>query len=225
MFRCRSGMLNDRLSGNDKTKKIILAVIEKQQPESLQRLIKDVQKTENHSDDEIMQLLIELNQEKRISLRELRIRKDFGDYVFSLETVWYWCVLAIAVLTALVVLVIPENLFYMLLIRNVLGLFLVLYLPGFVLLKNLFPQDVVSKSSPNLNIIERITLNISLSLAISGITGLALYYTIIGLNLLNVTVCLVVVTVVLSTTALLREYLSLEKFFKKARKNAEYFVA
>jgi uncharacterized membrane protein len=218
-------MLNDRLSGNDKTKKIILAVIEKQQPESLQRLIKDVQKTENHSDDEIMQLLIELNQEKRISLRELRIRKDFGDYVFSLETVWYWCVLAIAVLTALVVLVIPENLFYMLLIRNVLGLFLVLYLPGFVLLKNLFPQDVVSKSSPNLNIIERITLNISLSLAISGITGLALYYTIIGLNLLNVTVCLVVVTVVLSTTALLREYLSLEKFFKKARKNAEYFVA
>jgi uncharacterized membrane protein len=216
--------LSEIPSVQEKTKDLIVDIIEKQKPESLQRLIKAVQKIKQLSDDDIIKLLIELSNEKRITLSELRTKKVFGDYIFSLDAVWYWCVLIISVLTSLVVLVIPENLFYMWLVRNVLGLFLVLYLPGYVLFKNLFHQGINFRKNLNLDIIEQITLSISFSLAISAITGLSLY-TLKSLNLLNVTLGLMVVTILLATTALVSDYLTLEKYFQKIRKNAEYFIA
>jgi uncharacterized membrane protein len=217
--------LSDQVSDQEKTKNLILEIIEKQKPESLQRLVSIVQKTDDHSESEIISLLLELNSQKRIELSELRFKKDLKNFVFSIECNWYWGILAMAIVATIFVLVIPQDLFYMWFVRNLLGLVLVLFLPGYAMLKVLFPRGFNPQKNINLGIIESLTLSISFSLGLSAIVGLVLYYTTIGLNLIYVTIGLFALTVVIATVAVILDYRLLQSYYRRSRKTAEYFKA
>lgn len=69
-------------------------------------------------------------------------------------------------------------------LRNVLGLPLVLFLPGYTLIAALFP------AKSDLDGIERTALSFGLSIAIVPLIGLVLNYTPFGIRLLPVLVCL-----------------------------------
>ena len=83
-------------------------------------------------------------------------------------------------------------------IRNLLGLPLVLFLPGYSLLAALFP------AKPDLEGIERICLSFGLSIATVPLIGLGLNYTSWGIRLLPILISLSVFTFLMCGLAFLR---------------------
>ena len=83
-------------------------------------------------------------------------------------------------------------------VRIVLGLPLVLFLPGYALIALLFPRKA------DLDSIERVALSFGLSIAVVPLIGLGLNYTPFGIRLSPVLFCLSIVTIALALGACLR---------------------
>ncbi|MCW3134407.1 MAG: DUF1616 domain-containing protein [Methanophagales archaeon] len=83
-------------------------------------------------------------------------------------------------------------------VRIILGLPLVLFLPGYALIATLFPRK------DDLDGIERIALSFGLSIAITPLLGLALNYTPFGIRLSPVLIVLSVFTIALAIGAYIR---------------------
>lgn len=83
-------------------------------------------------------------------------------------------------------------------LRNVLGLPLVLFLPGYALIAALFP------AKSDLDGIERTALSFGLSIAIVPLIGLVLNYTPFGIRLLPVLVCLSIFIFIMCWLAYIR---------------------
>jgi uncharacterized membrane protein len=83
-------------------------------------------------------------------------------------------------------------------IRIILGLPLVLFLPGYALITTLFPRE------DDLDGIERIALSFGLSIAITPLLGLALNYTPFGIRLSPILIVLSVFTISLAIGAYVR---------------------
>jgi len=80
-------------------------------------------------------------------------------------------------------------------VRVVLGLLLVLFLPGYSLIAALFPRK------DDLDGIERIALSFGLSIAVVPLLGLALNYTPYGIRMAPILIVLSVFTVLLAVVA------------------------
>ena len=83
-------------------------------------------------------------------------------------------------------------------VRILLGLLLVLFLPGYSLIAALFP------GKDDLDGIERIALSFGLSIAVVPLLGLALNYTPFGIRLVPILIVLSIFTVSLAVIAYLR---------------------
>ena len=83
-------------------------------------------------------------------------------------------------------------------VRVVLGLLLVLFLPGYSLIAALFPRG------DDLDAIERIALSFGLSIAVVPLIGLALNYTPFGIRLVPLLAGLSVFTISLAMVACVR---------------------
>ncbi|NQE54437.1 hypothetical protein C5S29_12670 [ANME-1 cluster archaeon GoMg3.2] len=83
-------------------------------------------------------------------------------------------------------------------IRIILGLPLVLFLPGYSLIATFFPRK------DDLDGIERVALSFGLSIAITPLLGLALNYTPFGIRLLPILIVLSVFTISLALGAYVR---------------------
>jgi uncharacterized membrane protein len=90
-------------------------------------------------------------------------------------------------------------------IRIILGLPLVLFLPGYALIAALFPRK------DDLDGIERIALSFGLSIAITPLLGLALNYTPFGIRLLPILIVLSVFTISIAISAYVRRSMILEE--------------
>jgi uncharacterized membrane protein len=75
----------------------------------------------------------------------------------------------------------------------------VLFLPGYSLIKTLFPTREIDN-------IERTALSIGMSLALVPLVGLLLNYTPWGIRLTPITVSLLSLTIILSIAGLFREH-------------------
>jgi len=106
---------------------------------------------------------------------------------------------------SLTVFLVPED-NYFISIRHVLGLVMILWLPGYSLIKLLFPSYSFLKTS--IDDIERAALSIGTSLALVSIIGLILNYTPWGINLTSIVFCLFLVTTLFATTGIWRQYVS-----------------
>ena len=83
-------------------------------------------------------------------------------------------------------------------VRIILGLPLVLFLPGYALIAALFIRK------DNLDGIERVALSFGLSIAITPLLGLALNYTPFGIRLTPILIVLTVFTIALAIGACVR---------------------
>lgn len=106
--------------------------------------------------------------------------------------------LLVTVLTILTVLFVLEPTLNKTVVRTVLGLLLVLFLPGYALIASLFPKK------DDLDGIERLALSFGLSIAITPLIGLALNYTPFGIRLDPILISLTAVTLVLCAASYLR---------------------
>jgi len=123
----------------------------------------------------------------------------FRNFLLSDEGRWYWVIVAITLLSATATFVIPENAFLLVYVRHVLGSLLVLYLPGYCFIKIVFRLNKLQQ-------LERIVLSIGMSILFVFIIGLVLNYTPWGITPIPIIFSLFLLTLVLATIALIKEY-------------------
>lgn len=107
-------------------------------------------------------------------------------------------IILVVILTLLCALFVLEPTLNKTVVRTVLGLLLVLFLPGYALIASLFPKK------ENLDTIERLALSFGLSIAITPLIGLVLNYTPWGIRLDPILVSLTGITLLLCVVAIIR---------------------
>jgi uncharacterized membrane protein len=153
---------------------------------------------------------MKLQQEGKIRLQtpEMPIPKKLTSYLNSNQALWYWITIALTIATAIVVLAAPEDVYPLAYLRYVLGTVFILWLPGYALIKALFPRQLLllTTSEKDLDTIVRISLSIGMSIALVPMVGLLLNYTPWGIRLTPIVLSLVGLTAVFATAAIMREY-------------------
>jgi len=179
----------------------ILDVVMKNNPKTVNELVKLVQPKYPIPEKEILEHILHLQNQGKIALKnhQAPVTPLLRSYVFSTKANWYWTIIAVAAATALLVFTIPENAIPIVYARYLLGSIFVLFLPGYSLIKALFPTR-------ELDNIERTALSIGMSLALVPITGLLLNYTPWGIRVTPVTLSLLALTTVFATAAIIREH-------------------
>ena len=189
----------------------IMDTVRNKKPETVKQLIKLVQQRFSLPEPEIRKLILNLQNKRKLVFREqVLLPSTHKAYIFSAKAAWYWTIIALAISAA--VFIIPENPSPSVYITCVLGSLFVLFLPGFCLIKALFPTK-------ELDNIERTALSIGTSLALFPITGLLLHYTPWGIRTTPVTLSLLALTITLATAAVVREHEAIERNLVKKTEN------
>ena len=138
--------------------------------------------------------------------------KTLFDYLQSTQALWFW-------LTSIIIVIIPivslsfANIFPLIFVRWSFAVLLIFWLPGFILVKLLFPKKPEQRQSEEyLDPLERVAISIGLSMVFVPIVGLVLNYTPGGISLMPILFSLAALAMLLSFFALAREYQSLTKF-------------
>jgi uncharacterized membrane protein len=115
--------------------------------------------------------------------------------------------MALSVVATITIFVVPESDVPLAYLRSSFGIIFVLFLPGFALIKALFPAKVpFQTSSDDMDAVERIALSFGMSLALVPMFGLILYFSPWGLGLTSITLSLLVFSIIFATIAVLREH-------------------
>ena len=180
----------------------LIKLVKEKKPTSVRHLV-DLTKMETSfiSEQKIMEHILRLESQGKLKLKEPSIRPPLklSTYLKTRDATWYWIILILATTTALTVFTIQEDTHPLIYIRYVLGAIFVVFLPGYSLIKALFPEK-------ELDNIERTALSIGMSLALVPITGLILNYTPWGIRTAPITLSLLALTTIFATAAIMREY-------------------
>jgi hypothetical protein len=179
-----------------------LQLVKKENPESVEQLQKLAKEKLSLADEEALKHIMQLINHEKIKLKESpkQTPQSLKAYIRSGEAYWFWTTISLTIATAITVFTVPEDAYPLVYVRYVLGSIFVLWLPGFTLIKALFP------SKKEMDTIERIALSIGLSLAIVPIVGLLLNYTPWGIRLTPITLSLLALTLTFASAAIIREH-------------------
>ena len=191
---------------NQKTKDTLdqklIKLVQTKKPTNVQQLV-DLTKLETMfiPEKEIMEHIIRLQDQGKLKLKEplTQTPPKLSTYLTTGEATWYWITIILATATALTVFTIQESHYPLIYIRYILGAIFVLFLPGYSLIKALFPEK-------ELDNIERTALSMGMSLALVPITGLILNYTPWGIRTTPITLSLLTLTIIFATAAIIREH-------------------
>jgi hypothetical protein len=173
-------------------------VVREKQPDTVEQLAHLVQEKFMIPHEEAMKHIISLNVNGKLNFKEQSLPVTRRPYLFSLKAMWYWIIMVLNVAAVASAFVIPENAFPMVYVRYLFGSIFAFFLPGFCLIKALFPQKELEQ-------IERATLSVGISLSIVALISFLLNYTYWGITIATLTMSLVTLTVTFATVAVLRE--------------------
>jgi len=180
----------------------LIKLVQEKKPTNVRQLV-DLTKLETSfiPEQEIMQHILRLESQGKLKLKEPLIGPppNLSTFLKTRESTWYWITITLAIATSITVFAVQENSYPLIYIRYVLGAIFVLFLPGYSLIKALFPEK-------ELDSIERTALSMGMSLALVPITGLILNYTPWGIRATPVTLSLLALTTVFATAAIIREH-------------------
>jgi len=179
----------------------ILDIIRTHSPENVERLIEQAQIEINISRKAALEHIVQLHNEGKLNLTPpMKLAPSrLRTYVQSLDAAWFWTIIAISISTAVTVFTISENTYPLVFIRYAMGSIFVLFLPGYCLIKTLFPLKEIDN-------LERMALSIGTSLALVPLVGLLLNYTPWGIRLTPITISLLSLTIMLAISGLIREH-------------------
>ena len=185
----------------DEIDKDMIQIVKERKPKDVKQLIKMMQEKFYLSDQEILKHILDLQEKGKIyfSPNQSHTPQKLTGYMRSPQASWYWITITITLATALIVFTLPENAFPLVYARYILGSIFVLWLPGYTLIKALFPQK-------ELDNIERAALSMGMSLAIAPIVGLLLNYTPWGIRQTPIIISLLALTFTFATAAIIREH-------------------
>jgi uncharacterized membrane protein len=194
---------------SDELTRIILCVVDEKSPQTVQELVTFVQEKGKWSNKEVTEKIMKLQAESKIRLSESSssVSLRFVTYLGTNQALWYWATVTVAVFTAMFAFLISEDFYPWNYLRNFLGLIFVLWLPGYSILKVLFPINVANiEESENLSRVDRITLSIVISIALVALIDFILDFTPWGLNKVTAILSLLTFSLIFATAAIIREY-------------------
>jgi uncharacterized membrane protein len=200
--------LNSNFKIDDLTE-TIARIADEKNPQTVSELVTLVQENASWEQEEILDTVLKMQSEGKIRLvsSSLPVSLRFVTYLRTNKALWYWATLAIAIISMVSAVLIRENFYPWSYFRNVFGLIFVLWLPGYTLLRMLFPANVPkTEISVNLSNEERIVLSVIMSLALLALIGLLLNFSPWGINLTTILLSLLTFSLVFATAAVIRDY-------------------
>jgi len=200
------------LSKNSTEKELaqtIIKVIKEKKPQTVKQLASFVKERVSVGEREIVESILKLQSQGKITLEKplKSTPQNLISYLKTGKASWYWITITLAATATIVAFVVPENSFPLVYIRYLLGTIFVLWLPGYSVIKALFPtEEKNEKSSGNLDSILRTALSVGLSLALVPMVGLLLNYTPWGIRLTPIVLSLFALTTIFATVAIVREH-------------------
>lgn len=193
----------------DSIGELLLQIVEDKKPLNVSQLVALLREQLWISEEQALDKIMNLESQGKIkfSSQPLPSSSKISSYLKTSQASWYWISTIFALVTLISVFLIPENLQPVSYVRNILGAIFVVYLPGYVFIKTLFPVEVPIKTSKDdFDQIERFVLGVSMSLVVTPIVGLLLNYTPWGIGLVPMTFTLFVFSMFFSATAIIREH-------------------
>jgi uncharacterized membrane protein len=184
-------------------------MIETKKPRSVNRLVALLKEQLHISEKQALEKImdLEIRGEIRFAAQPLLPSLRLRSYVKTSQALWYWITTIIALVTSSIVFLVPGDLPPWSFTRYILGAIFLLYLPGYVLIKTLFPSRMLIKvTDERLDKTEKIALSLGTSVVITPIIGLFLNYTPWGISLATIVGSQLLFTLIFATTALIREH-------------------
>jgi hypothetical protein len=190
---------------NEALRYFIVETVLTKKPENSGALIKLVQQQYPLNEKEIYEIILELEAEKKLTLKKQVNAKSAINYFFSASSLFYWIIIVVSLgSTISAFTILPNSYFY---IRQILAALYVFFVPGIALLKALYPINApLPTGSESTELIQRVILGCALSIALTAIIGLALSFSPLGIRLIPVAVTSLVFTLVFASVAFWREY-------------------
>lgn len=178
----------------------ITQIVKREHPQTVKQLVELVHKEYQLPQQTIIEHIVDLQSQGKLSFKKdtALLPLTLKNYLLSSYSHSYWTIIALALATTISVFTIPENTYPIVYVNYVLGAIFVLGLPGYSLIKILFPTK-------ELNNIERIALSMGMSMVLTPVVGLLLSYTPWGMRTIPFTISLLTLTTLLATVAVLRE--------------------
>ena len=179
----------------------ILELVKASSPETVEGLIEEAHRELEVPKDVVLKHVIELQNEGKLTLTSPpeSIPVSLETYLISMHAIWFWAIIILSTATTISIFTITEKAYPYIYFRYILGSIFVLFLPGYSLIKALFPTKEIDN-------IERTAISIGMSLALVPLVGLLLNYTPWGIRLTPITVSLLSLTIILSIAGLIREH-------------------
>jgi len=193
--------MDDKNRKTSNLNETIIQIVKDKHPKTVKQLVELVHQQNPLPQQKILEHILHLQNQGKITFKEdtTFIPLSLQNYLSSSHSYWYWIIITLALATTITVFTVPENAIPFVYARYVLGSIFVLFLPGYSLIKALFPEK-------ELDNIERVALSIGMSLALVPITGLILNYTPWGIRTTPVTLSLLFLTTIFATAAIIREH-------------------
>jgi len=147
----------------------------------------------------VIKAIEKLIEEEKIYLEEPKVRLNFLSYLFSYHSTWFFLVLLVNFMTLIAIYIMPQT-FPLIYIRYVFASIFLLYLPGYTLVEVLFPKK------DDMGGLERFALSVGMSVAIAPLIGYVFNFTPWGIRLEPILVSLIILTISLSSLALIRKH-------------------
>ncbi len=126
--------------------------------------------------EEIRETISELREEKKVTLLEPLAEVSFSKHVTSFSAVMpFWLTIAVTITCIFTIYLMPPDSVWSL-VRIIVGMIFVLFIPGYLLIQLLYPGK-------EMDMIERLALSLGLSLALTALIGLILNYSPWGIRL------------------------------------------
>ena len=111
-------------------KQYITQVTKDKHPETVEQLVNLVQLEHTIPRQKILDTIIKLQNEGKMSLKQPTAQFDFtiAKYIVSPKAYWYWTVIALSLATTILVFTIPENAYPIVYARHLLGSIFILWL-------------------------------------------------------------------------------------------------
>jgi hypothetical protein len=177
----------------------IIQIAKNKHPKTVKQLVELVQQHHQLPQEEIIGHILNLQSQGKLIFKEdaMPAPSSLRSYLSSSHSYWYWITVTLALLTTPTALIIPEDVIPLVYVRYLLGSIFILFLPGYSLIKALFPEKEIDN-------IERTALSIGMSIALVPLTVLILNYTSWGITTTTVTLSLLALTTLFATIAIAR---------------------
>lgn len=194
---------------NSKVEETIIQTIIEEKPETISQLVALLEAKLGMNSSEIMDICVRLKREDKSGVWDHFIvfegKQKLPMLVKSKVAYWYWITMSLVLATLVASAIIQDQMPFVI-IRIVLGFVFVLVMPGYCLVRVLFPNRVIEfNKTGGIDLVTSFSLAIVLSIAVVSLVGLVLDYTPWGINLGTLLFSLSLLTAFFATIAILKE--------------------